>query len=86
MSAGPERLGGVTQRIVDDLRLRRMTKHLCDMGPRAVAEFLDELSDNEATAERIRLRLEVYSRLNPETVAALGGRDFAPIPLHSVTP
>ncbi len=91
-----QKLGTVTDGIVDRLRRRRdpladsrfqhLVRHLHALGPRPVAEFLLELVANDtAMMAAVQVSLERYHHLDPSTVKALGGDRFPAIPLHAVS-
>lgn len=63
----------------------RHARHLCELGPRAVAELLIEHAANATPAERRALlaRLARWQRLRPATLRRVlavyaGGREFPP--------
>jgi hypothetical protein len=56
------------------VRLRYLAGHLHQLGPRPTFELLCEVAQGEPLLER----LEVYGRLDPETVRALGGNTLPP--------
>lgn len=55
-------------------------RHLHRLGPRPVLEAMLEVEAGRSVADV----LARYSRLDPCIVRALGGDDFAPLPLHVV--
>jgi hypothetical protein len=57
------------------LRLRYLAAHLHQLGPRSTFELLAEAVQGEPLLER----LEVYARLDPEIVHALGGDEMPSI-------
>jgi len=66
--------------VVNDARLRHLSAHLHALGPRAVYEVIREVVDGADLLSR----LEVYSRLDPEILSALGGRDLPPASFYMV--
>jgi hypothetical protein len=64
-------------------RLQVLTEHLHSLGPRALHEFLLEVI--AAPGGDVVERLEVYRRLDPAVVRAVGGDQFPPAPLHLVS-
>lgn len=57
-----------------DAEFRRNVAHLHELGPRAVGAFLNEIGTARLLRTEIEALLRRYRRLNPEVVAALGGR------------
>ena len=69
----------------DQLRLRRGSAHLHDLGPRAIAELLSEVAARIGGASCIMGLLADYEhRLTPEMLRAAGGDRFPPRPLREV--
>ena len=66
------------------VQIEKLVAHLHSLGPRALAEFLSALSLEQGIGGAVIARLEEYRRLQPTTLAALGGDKFAPAPLRSV--
>lgn len=66
------------------LRLQRGAEHLHALGPRAVAEFLAEVSGKIGGLPAIQSLLVEYQRLTPGMVRAAGGDRFPPRPLRIV--
>ncbi len=67
-----------------DLRFRRQVEHLHRLGPRATAELLAEIGAERGITTIIDRKLERYAELDPEAMAAAGGGDFWPAPMHEV--
>lgn len=66
---------------VDPVRLQYLAAHLYSLGPRPTFEFIREITtgaDPMISRLEVYARLEAYARLDPDTVDALGGRDFPP--------
>jgi hypothetical protein len=64
-----------------DPRFRALVNHLHRLGPRPIGEALITLSGNR---ERELLAvLEEFARLDPATVAAVGARNWPPLPVHA---
>lgn len=66
-----------------DPRLQRAAAHLHALGPRAVAEFLEEIGRAHGIGDDLVRRLDAWQRLDPATLRAVldafaGGRQFAP--------
>lgn len=68
---------------ISDLRFRRQVEHLHRLGPRALGEFLVQLSGN---GRGLRATLREYQKLTPEVLAIVGGDEWPPLPLHAVEP
>lgn len=64
-----------------DQQFARKVEALHQLGPRAVGCLLQEI----ASGRDLRERLEVYSRLDPQTVIWLGGDRFPPPPIRAVS-
>ncbi|MGB6711655.1 MAG: hypothetical protein WBE85_16245 [Methylocella sp.] len=62
-------------RAVREARRRRLVEHLHRLGPSPLGHFLNEVERGASVAET----LELYRRIDPEFVRALGGDKFAPI-------
>jgi hypothetical protein len=60
----------------DRLRLQCGAEHLCELGQRAVAEFLREAANDADDLQRILARLDRWRGLTPEMVRAAGGDRF----------
>jgi hypothetical protein len=63
-------------------RLQVLTEHLYSLGPRALHEFLLEVV--AAPGSDVVGRLEVYRRLDPAVVRAVGADRFPPTPPYLV--
>jgi len=57
------------------LRRQRLVEHLHRLGPSPLGHFLNEIERGASVAEM----LELYRRIDPELVRALGGDRFASI-------
>jgi ribosomal 50S subunit-associated protein YjgA (DUF615 family) len=69
----------------DRFRLERGAAHLHALGPRAVAEFIAEIANDQACTHAILHRLDEWrARLTPEMLHVTGGDRFARC-LHEVT-
>lgn len=66
-------------------KAERLVGHLHRLGPRAVAELLDEICRHHGLADDVLGRLEVYSRLSSEMLKAAGGDRFTPAPVHPIS-
>ena len=69
---------------VAELRFRRQVERIYRLGPRAVGELLAEIGERHLCRTYIDQRIEAYAALDPETVRALGEREFPRPPLHEV--
>ena len=67
-----------------DMRFRRKVHHLRRLGDRALTEFLAELGAERSIQTVIDSKLDRYVGLDPEALAATGGGDFPPVPIHEV--
>jgi len=80
--------GSITQAQVadlDDIRFQRAVSRLHRLGERSFGEMLIELGARFLIRTEIEKLIERYiNNLDPATVAAVGGRQFAPVPLHPV--
>ena len=83
-SQGFRPLGTVAAVIVSGLRFRRQVERVHALGPRVTAELLAELGAERSIATIIDRKLAIYADLDPEVIAAAGGDDFWPAPLHEV--
>ena len=69
----------------NDPRLARGAEHLCNLGPRATAEFLAEIAGRIGGMPAILWVLAEYQRrLTPEMLGAVGGDRFPPRAMHLV--
>ena len=66
--------------IVANLRFRRLVEHLHQLGPRAVGHFLAELGAERMIRTAIDVKLERYSGLTSEAVAAADAEHWPPDP------
>lgn len=69
---------------LDALRLQRGVEHLHQLGPRATAELMTELTARIGGLPAILGLLEEYQRLTPAMLHASGGDRFPPRSLHKV--
>jgi hypothetical protein len=73
-----------TARLLADRRLHRAFQHLHACGPRTVGHCVAELLDNlEADPAALDAML-TWQQLDPDVVAAVGGRDFPRLSLRVV--
>jgi hypothetical protein len=63
---------------IGDVRFWRAVEQQWRLGPRALAAFLDELGAEHLIRTEIELKLRWYSRLDADTVRAVGGDRFPP--------
>ena len=76
----PTRKASDTTDMAARLKRQRQIEHLYLLGPRAVGEFLNEVSE----AEALDRGLEAYARLTPGMLKTLDGDRFPPIPVYEV--
>ena len=69
---------------IRDLRLRRDVERLCRLGPRAMYELLAEIGARRGIQTFIEDRAAVYSNIDPDRLAAVGGDGFPQLPIHEV--
>jgi hypothetical protein len=62
--------------------IERLICRLWRLGPRAVAEFLNELAIDRDLAAEIERKLEAYASIDSSHLSALGGDRFAPSPMR----
>ena len=73
---------------MEDMRFRRLVQHLHELGPRALGEFLVELGrphgwrHEDAAYLATGNLLEKFGTLTAEMLAATGGDQWPPAPLH----
>jgi hypothetical protein len=67
------------------LRRRSQVEAIRRLGPRALAELLDELRRHHpAIAEDIDQRLARYAALDPQILASVGGDRWPAVPIHAI--
>ena len=66
------------------MRRQRYVERLCQLGPRVVAELLDELDRHHQLGGDLDDRLERYAQLDATVLAALGADRFPALPLRCV--
>ena len=79
MRRRPEHLSVVVERVMRDLRRRRLYEQVFALGPRPSFELLMEIHNGA----NLDARLARYAAVDPETIRALGGDQFPPS-LHRV--
>jgi hypothetical protein len=79
-------LGPLGDRLRGSLHLQRSIASVQSCGPRAVGEMVVELLEASGADPAVLDRLEDWSRLDPDTVRSVGGRDFPRPPLRVVPP
>ena len=77
-------IGHADARIVADLKFRRQVEHLHRLGPQAIGHFLAELGVDELVLSKLEGHLDRYEQLDPEVVAAVGGKDWPPNPMTMI--
>ncbi len=69
---------------IRDLRLRRDVERLCRLGARPVYELLKDIGARRGIQTLIEDRAAVYSNIDADRLAAVGGDRFPPLPIHEV--
>lgn len=64
----------------DLVRFQHLCRHLHSLGPRSTYEILLEVADGADVLDR----LEVYARLDPGVVSAIGADRMPPLPITLV--
>ena len=77
-------IGQIAAEVVADMRYRRQVQRLHALGPRVTAELLAELGAERGIQTIIDRKIDIYTRLDPETLGATSGDKFWPAPLHKV--
>ena len=67
-----------------EFRFRRNVERLCNLGARAVAEFLVEIGEQRGCRTYLERRVERYGEIDPEHLSALGGDTFPRPPIYEV--
>jgi hypothetical protein len=65
-------------------RLQRLVGRVHALGPRAIAELLDELARHHDLEPEIIALLERYGRLSPAQLRVTSADRLPPLPLHRV--
>ena len=76
--------GSPAAEIVSDLAFRRHVERVHSLGARAITELLAELGSERSIQNIIDEKVERYAAIDPSALAAVGGDDFPPAPLHEV--
>jgi hypothetical protein len=66
------------------LRRRRHVEAIHRLGPRVVAELLDELARYHGIADDVDERLAKFATIDLQKLAAVGGHRFPPAPVFVV--
>ena len=77
-------IGPIAAEVVANLRFRRRVQQVHRLGDRVFGELLAEIGAERGIQTIIDQKLDIYTRLDPETLEATGGADFWPAPLHEV--
>ena len=80
-AAGLEPLGAIIAPVVADLRFRRDVERVHCLGPRALYEMLTEIGEQRLCRTFIEQRVQRYSEIDPDHLAALDGDTFPRPPL-----
>ncbi len=85
-ACGLEQLSIGVALVVADLEYYRDVVHLHRLGPRAVYELLAEIGEQRLCRTFIEQRVQRYSEIDPNRLAALDGDTFPRPPLNEVAP
>ena len=77
-------IGPAAAETVADLRFRRQIKRIHALGPRVITELLIEIGEQRLCRTYLEQRVQQYSGIDPEHLAALGGDRFPRPPLYKV--
>ena len=80
----PFPIGPITAEVVADLRFRRQVQRLHRQGDRVLGEFLAEIGAERGIQTIIDRKIDIYTRLDPETLEVTGGDGFWPVPVRRV--
>ena len=67
-----------------DHRLARDVERVLALGPRPIIELLIEIGEQRLCRTYVEQRVQRYSEIDPEHLAALGGDRFPRPPLYKV--
>ncbi len=70
--------------VVADLKFRRDVERILALGPRPIIELLIEIGEQRLCRTYVEQRVQRYSEIDPEHLAALGGDKFPRPPLYEV--
>ena len=73
-------IGEVAVEVVAELKRQRQIENVHRLGVRAVGELLHQVAEGED----LDRALDGYQRLTPDLLKAMGGDQFAPLPIHEV--
>ena len=79
-------IGPIAAKIVQDLVFRTLARKIHNLGPRVTAEILAETAARHDCEAEVLSMMQSYADLTPEQLAAAGGTDLPPSPLHLVDP
>ncbi len=71
---------------LSDSRLARDVERILALGPRPIIELLIEIGEQRLCRTYVEQRVQRYSKIDPEHLAALGGNTFPRPPLYEVVP
>ncbi len=71
---------------LSDSRLARDVERILALGPRPIIELLIEIGEQRLCRTYVEQRVQRYSEIDPEHLAALGGDRFPRPPLYEVRP
>ena len=83
---GLEQLSVVLTAVVTDLEFRRDVERLHRLGSRVLYELLTEIGEQRVCRTFIEQRVQRYSEIDPDHLAALDGDTFPRPPLYEVAP
>ena len=69
-----------------DSRLARDVERILALGPRPIIELLIEIGEQRLCRTYLEQRVQRYSQIDPEHLAALEGDTFPRPPLYEVAP
>lgn len=79
-------IGKIAAEVVADLKFRRQVQQVHRLGDRVLGELLAEIGAERGIQSIIDQKLERYAELDPETLEAVSGDKFWPVPIHEVKP
>ena len=83
-AAGLEPLGNITASIVAELKFQRDVERVHRLGPRTLYEMLTEIGEQRLCRTFIEQRVQRYSEIDPDHLAALDGDTSPRPPLYEV--
>ena len=77
-------IGTIAADVVTNPQLRRLIERLYRLGPRVVGEAFAHPGAQHGIQTSVAQTIEHFVELDPETLEAVGGDDFPPLPIHEV--